>query len=618
LKIDLNKNQIRSAPIDESAIDEENRKISFILVSEQNEGMRKPCCEEPYIERLDVNGADTSNLRTFFKDHTPNVDNAIGRVENVRVEDNKLKADVIFGSDEESQRIFQKYKDRILSDVSIGYRIKEYEIDESKDTPVVTIRNFEIYEVSAVGIGFDKGAKMARSAENNETTQQETPKVEETPEKSDEVRAELPPQNKDLPKGDNRMNEIMKLARGYIADGKDAIAVMDLATRMSEEGKSATDFAMAVLEMKREAQPNVVVTPQKESNKDEFKRVIEDAILLRSGIEIKNPHEDATKFRNHSLKDMVGRYLDKPYMDNNELKRAFVSSDFPNIMMNVINKAIIQKWELAATTFDKLTRSVEVNDFKDNYAVNMGDIDFDYYQKTELSKGKNETLDDMSMKWGIDLYGKKLQITTKTIINDDLGLVMDMVNQYTEGAKEFLNACYWEAVTGLQFTKQGKFKNYKLPIDNKKLFDNSHKNTISDDFSEDAFDKLLLTLQNRTNSKGNPLRIMPKNLIVPASLDRPAKKIINSTTLYSEKGNYNPYQNIVDIIYEPLLNKDDKSAYYLTANRLTGTIGFLAGTNKRPVVELRDKSFADGVDYDFSLAFGILLEDFRSFARGGK
>jgi hypothetical protein len=51
---------------------------------------------------------------------------------------------------------------------------------------------------------------------------------------------------------------------------------------------------------------------------------------------------------------------------------------------------------------------------------------------------------------------------------------------------------------------------------------------------------------------------------------------------------------------------------------MVGTIGFLAGTNKRPVVELKNKSFADGIDYDFSLAFGILLEDYRSFARGGK
>jgi len=594
----FNLSQTRSAPTD--VIDKKARKISFILVSDENEGIRKPCCEEPYIEKLDVNGAIVSNLRTFFKDHNRSVDSAIGKIDNVRVEENKLKADVTFGTTQDADVVFQKYRDGILTDVSIGYSIRKYEIDDSGDIPVVTITEFEIDEVSAVGIGFDKGAKVGREAEQT----------------NEEIEVNPETENKQREKGEN-VNEIIKLAKGYIRDGKDAVAVMELAERMTEENKSATDFSMAVLDLKRESQPNVTVTPN-EDNREELRKAIEDAILLRSGIELKTPHKDASMFRNYSLKDMVGRYLDKPFMDNNQLKRAFVSSDFPNIMMNVINKAIIEKWELAPTTYDKLAKTTEVNDFKDNYAVNIGDIDFDYYKKTELSKMKNEITDDMSLRWNIDLYGKKLQITTKTIINDDMGMVLDLVNQYTQGAKFFLNACYWESVTGMQLTKEGNFKNYKLPLNNKTLFDSANNNTITDDFSEDSLDKLLLLMQNRNNKAGVPLRITPQNLIVPATLDRPAKKIINSTTTYSENGDYNPYQNIVNIVYEPLLNKDNKAAYYLTADRMVGTIGFLAGTNKRPVVELKNKSFADGIDYDFSLAFGILLEDYRSFARGGK
>ena len=593
-KLNLSGLQNRSASRD--TIDKKNNKISFILISDKNEGVRYSFGDK-FIERLDVNGADFSNLRTFFKDHNPSVDNAIGRVENIRVEDNKLKADIVFGNDKEAQRVFEKYRDGILSDVSIGYEIRKYEIDESGEIPVVTVTDFEIKEVSAVGVGFDRGAKVGRNAETN------TAKEPETIEK---------------PRQGVRMNEILSLAKGFIRDGKDAITIMELAEKFTEENRSASEFASEVLAIEAKNQPEVNITPKPETNKDEIRKALTDAILLRNGVQVENPHKDANMFRNLSLSQMVGRYLDKPYMDTNQIKRAFVSSDFPNIMMNVINKAIIQKWELAPTTFDKLARTTEVRDFKDNYAVNIGDINFDYYQKTELSKGKKETLDDMALKWNIDLYGKTLAITTKTIINDDLGLVLDLVNKYTEGAKFFINAAYWEAVTGLQFTSEGKFKNYKLPINNKKLFDDSNDNTISDDFSEDAFDKLLLKMQNRTNKAEVPLRITPKSLVVPASLDRPAKKIINSTTIYSDKGDYNPYKNIVDIIYEPLLNKDDKAAYYLSADRMTGTIGFLQGTNKRPVVEEKHKSFADGVEYDFSLAFGILLEDYRSFARGGK
>ena len=48
-------------------------------------------------------------LKTFFKDHNRSVDSAIGRVENIRLEDGKLKADVVFGTDEDAEKVFRKY-----------------------------------------------------------------------------------------------------------------------------------------------------------------------------------------------------------------------------------------------------------------------------------------------------------------------------------------------------------------------------------------------------------------------------------------------------------------------------------------------------------------------------
>jgi len=611
--------QTRASTFNREKIDTEKRVIPFVLVSNQNEGKRC-CCGDCYIERLDVNGADTSNLRTFFKNHNPSVDSAIGRVENIRIENNELKADVVFGDDEESLRTFNKYRDGILNDVSIGYEIESYEVDESGDIPVITVTKFRIFELSAVGIGFDKGAgirsqdekvveiKLNKERNMEETIQEQTQTREaEQTQTENQTRTAEPQVN---------LAEFMKLARGFIANGADPIQTMDLATRFAEEGKTTQDFTMAMLEQKREAQPQVNAMPSKD-NETNLRSALTDAILLRAGIDVKNPHQDANMFRNYSLSDMVKRYLNKPYIDNNELVRAFVSSDFPNIMMNVMNKAVLEKWEIEPVTYEKLAKAVEVKDFKDNHQVNIGDIDVNYRKATELSKSKFEPLDDMGLKWSIEQYRKDLAITTKTIINDDMNMIMGLVTQYTESAKYFINNCYWEAVTNLDLGTNSGFKNYKLPINNKKLFDDANNNTISDDFSEDAFDKLLLLMQNRVNSKGQPLRIVPKTLIVPSNLVRPAKKIIHSTTDYSGK-NYNPFENIVEIMYEPNLNKDDKAAYYLAANKMTGTIGFLQGTNKRPVVELEHKSFARGVEYNFSLAFGILLEDFRSFARGGK
>lgn len=162
-------------------IDEENRTVPFILVSNNNGGLRYDWWkDEIYEERLDVNGATFDNLNTFFKDHEMRVDNAIGKVINPRVEDNQIKADVRFGTDEDSEKIFNKYRDGILTDVSIGYSIQDFTTEERKnDNTLVTVTRFDIHELSAVWKGFDRNAKVGRNLEKEETPNVENLRLSE-------------------------------------------------------------------------------------------------------------------------------------------------------------------------------------------------------------------------------------------------------------------------------------------------------------------------------------------------------------------------------------------------------------------------------------------------------
>ena len=133
---------------------------TFILISNNNQTERYDWwADEIYIEELDVNGADYSQLKTFFKDHNPSVDTAIGKVEDLRLENGQLIGDVRFSKDEKSQIIKQKYDDGILTDVSIGYRIDEYVLTEQKDAPThILVTKYRIVELSAVWKGADTGA----------------------------------------------------------------------------------------------------------------------------------------------------------------------------------------------------------------------------------------------------------------------------------------------------------------------------------------------------------------------------------------------------------------------------------------------------------------------------
>lgn len=150
-------------------IDSSTRTIPFILVSNDNGGLRYDWWEdEIYEEKLVVTGATFDRLKTFFKDHELSVDTAIGRVVNVRVEQDQIKADVIFGSDEDSDKIFRKFQEGILTDVSIGYTIQEtITTERTGQYTLVEVTQFDIHELSAVWKGFDSGATIGRNADKN-------------------------------------------------------------------------------------------------------------------------------------------------------------------------------------------------------------------------------------------------------------------------------------------------------------------------------------------------------------------------------------------------------------------------------------------------------------------
>ena len=151
---------------------EDINEATFILISNNNETERFDWWEgETYIEELDIKGADFSTLKTFFKDHNPSVDNAIGKVENLRVDGKQLLCEVVFGSDPKSQEIKAKYAEGILTDVSIGYRVNEIVETKNKDQPNhILVTDFEIVELSAVWKGADAGAIKIKSIVDAEPT----------------------------------------------------------------------------------------------------------------------------------------------------------------------------------------------------------------------------------------------------------------------------------------------------------------------------------------------------------------------------------------------------------------------------------------------------------------
>ncbi len=616
-KIIGNEIQRRASP-QTKLIDEKERRIPFILISKNNRGERYCCGELEYIEELDVNGARFDNLKTFFKDHNRSVDSAIGKIENVRVENGELKADVVFGSTPDAIEVFNKYKEGILTDVSVGYRVKEVEVIEKQgEVPVVRVTDFEIIEVSAVGVGFDKGATVGRSKTfkeeklDKEKMQARLKELEALKERNEEQTRELESLKAKLKTLEAREDEIKELQRRSelqelaIAYGADKELVQRF---LDDKTKTKEDFMRALLDTRANKQPKVYAGKKSDENRQEMIRAMSDGLLLRLGFNPSEKHKDADMFRGMSVQNMVRKIAGLPLeASETELVRAMTTSDFPLILSNVQNKVIQDSFESAPVTFRKWTQAVDFKDFKPRTEVRKGSFGAQFKKVQELGKTEYVEKGETGITWRIHSYGARFAFTREMLINDDLGMFTDDLQDMIEQVAVFQNRLVYDLLQ-----RRGEFANYVMD-DGKPIFDAAHNNYDSNGaaLSTDSLAAARTRMMRQKDFDGRQLRILPKFLLVPPELEVTALQILNSTAKVEAQnaGVANPFKGAFELISD--MELEDAKAWYLAAMKKTIKVGYLQGTGRKPIVEEVNRSNITGIEYELVFDFGVTAEDFR-------
>lgn len=613
-------NTQRNFIIDKSAINEETRTISFVLISEENEGERYDWwTDEKFIEKLDVNGARYERLNTFFKDHIRSVDSAIGKVVNVRVEDGKLKADVIFGTDEDSEKVFRKYIDGILTDCSIGYKIIATRVEERKGEPtLVTVVEFEIYELSAVGIGFDKGAKVGRELNLNEGDNSMNKELKEELESLrsavDGLTAEQKTRLQEL---EDKEKEAQRALTASVQDEKTrGIEILALATaghltleRASEfvsKGTSIDEVRKAVIDEKSRSSHTVVVGGVPDAAN--MMRDVENSILLRCGVKIPDVKASENYFRGATLTDMARHIIGINSMDRVDIAQRAMSNDqFTLLLGNIANRVMAANFEEQEGTYNLFTRNVDLPNFKVQTDVSVKNPNGRLSKLKEKGELESLELDEDGAGWKLESYGNQFAFTRQMIINDDLGAFTDIVAEFGKMAKRTSNGLVYDLLQG-----KGDFSNYKMS-DGKILFHSDHKNTttaaaLSSASLSDARAKMRRQMDGKT-----PLNINPRYLIVSPENETIARQLMTSESDLSgnNSGVTNIFKNAMDVIIEAEL---EANPWYLAAAGKTIKTGTLAGTGGQPIVQEHKKS-AGNVVFECLYDFGLKIEDFRGLYR---
>ena len=163
-------NLTRFFNLDRSNIDEEARTVSLSFSSEAP------------VERFfgnevlshDPKHVDLGRLNDgapLLMDH--NTSDQIGRVESAMVDGKRGQAVVRFSKSARGSEIFNDVIDGIRQNISVGYRINEMQIDESRsegDVETFVATNWQPFEVSVVSVPADSSVGISRSAEGENVT----------------------------------------------------------------------------------------------------------------------------------------------------------------------------------------------------------------------------------------------------------------------------------------------------------------------------------------------------------------------------------------------------------------------------------------------------------------
>jgi len=576
----------------------------------------------------------------------------VGRVDNIRLEKDKvLRGDLYFSNNNKAREIWADVSEGFLRDLSIGYRIDEY---EEKDEDIIRVTRFTPLEVSVVTVPADSRVGVNRNhqedgimpkdiktddagTENTATRQEENTtdftsfKVNQDRERKQGARMEAK-RRQDITVEFDRYEQVhgdafidlrefcldnpectVERAKQEILDAMAAGYIsVDVATRQDEgshfsglpkfgkdtegrriqAGEDQLDRFAGAAEKTISIQANGVYTEAERSEiiGTEFASMnVVD--LAREFLRISGRKATGRKA------DIIGMALDRGVSHG--------TGHFANILENVANKSMLNGFSEAPESYSQWCQSRNVPDFKAASLLNtslFSDLD------TIRESGQYQYGDLSDIKETITLatYGKLFGISRQALANDDLSALADLPSKMGRSAARKIGDLAYSILTS----------NGTMAQDSTALFDvATHANYVTSGAAPSVATletgRTAMALQ--TDPAGKTLGIRPAYLIVPEALRSTANVLM--TAQYDPAGTAgtltpNTVSGVMTVVSDHRLDTANSSGWYLAAAADTVIIGYLNG-QQTPYLESKDGWNVDGVEYKVRIDAAAAAADFR-------
>ena len=617
-------------------------------------------------EACDLSQAEKGAVPVLDQHGAWDTRNVLGCVQSISIEPNEARAVLKFSQADSVRDTWQKVADGSLRQVSVGFDILEKEIRIEQDA---NGENFEVMyftkwrpvEISMVAIGADVGAMTQSARTGTAGSELHSPnsavqaaesatqppaadgalslsqKEADMPKDDQNVTAAAPaaatqaasaPPTQQLAAPDAEQARAMEQARvaerGRIAaiqrTGQQLGSNAEIIQTAIDNGTSLEDFrgqAIEAFAQKGQADTAGVGGPRASVTADGQDRFRQGALLglmARAGME----GGERNEFTSLTLSEMARQSLhvaniDVPMDRTKMIGAAFTqagahgTSDFPNVLLNLMGKAALKGWESAEETYELWTQEGVLTDFKPSRRVGLGLMDA-LPEVKEGAKYTYGTVGDRGETITLATYGRLLRITRQAIINDDLQLFTKLPRDMARAAKRTIGNLVYAVLTGNPVMDDGVA-----------LFHADHKNLASSGAapSVSSLSDARTAMRTQTESAGSTaaLNISPRYLIVPAALETSATELMTSiVNPTAQKGHApNPIANMAEVIADARLDANSTTAWYLAAGNDFDTVevAYLDG-NKTPFIEEQAGWSSDGVEVKVRMDAGVAPLEYRT------
>lgn len=620
----------------------------------------------PFYEVLDMAGHMTNRSKGSLPvlnnhDAYTGVNKIIGRAENIRLEDGVWVATVRFSKRDDVTPIMDDVKDGIIQDISVGYRVMKYEASpEAGEIPTYVARKWESNEISFVTVPADENSKVRgdedesqyreitiETINTNINLKNDTMKREliiaalvkrgiAVPETSTDAelmtlleRALETQTTPTTPAGDGLANEAVLAERSRVKEINDNCREFNLdgevSTRLID---GAHDIAFCRKEIikeiaKRDAannqgsqsQHNGGVTVGVEQ-KEKTRIAMAEALEHRVNPTIKL--ETGRDFRGMNLMDMARFSLEQVGIKTNGLSRREIatmalnigeqsrshsSSDFPIILGNTINRTLRRAYSEQERTFMPFCRRASAADFKVLTRSQISALVGDFDKIPEGGEYKSATFTEGKETYKVAKYGKLVNFTWESLINDDL----DAFGRLPQ------------AIAARAASKQSDIV-YSILLDNPNmgdgtaLFHANHKNLLgASAINEAGMTAAQILFRKQKGLAGEAINLTPKFLILGPDKEIEAAKLINGLTVPNTTGDVNVFKGSRQIISD---SRVTGNKWFLAAdpNQIdTIEYAFLEGEEEL-FTESRTGFDVDGLQYKARMVFAAKAIDHRGLS----